>query len=53
VFTLATVRPDHEGSFASQVRVPKAAAPGPATITSRDTAGNEPLGIDAKITITP
>jgi hypothetical protein len=53
VFTLTTVHPDDEGSFASDVKVPQAAASGPATITSRDTVGNEPLGMDAKITIRP
>jgi hypothetical protein len=51
VFTLTTVHPGNEGSFASEVRVPQAAGSGPASITSRDAVGNEPLGTDAKITI--
>jgi hypothetical protein len=53
VFTLTTVHPDNDGSFASDVKVPQAAASGPATIVSRDTVRNEPMGMEAKITIRP
>jgi len=52
-FILTTAHPVDGGSFTAEVTVPQATALGPATITSRDSHGNERLGTDADITITP
>lgn len=53
LFTLAEVHPDNAGSFTTNVKIPRAADSGPATLSSQDVLGKNALGTDAKITIRP